>query len=216
MATAKDSVQRVREQEGAHFRTLGLVASEENGGYSMNQILSASGFVETKYFKDLFKQSTPQSCSLLEETPLPVSYWSLTQWSQEVMWGVAGGSIRSAWACISRGGMATYPKKPEVRLGSQEFYVRTEEPAVENRQNGRAHSELAVLQFRMESEDTINMFRTYVPPPAEGKGLAKLLARAAFDHCLEHDLKIKLNCSYLVDYLQKNPNPEIEKRVIWE
>ena len=60
---------------------------------------------------------------------------------------------------------------------------------------------------------TINLLSTNVPKIYEGRGIAKLLANAAFEYCANHELQMKLTCWYLEGYLKRNPNPKYDRLV---
>jgi predicted GNAT family acetyltransferase len=57
-----------------------------------------------------------------------------------------------------------------------------------------------------ESDSVLDLYSTVVPSEFEGRGLAKILAIAAFKHVEENRLKMRLSCWYLqglVDRQQK-------------
>ncbi|KAJ9601141.1 hypothetical protein L9F63_000720 [Diploptera punctata] len=60
----------------------------------------------------------------------------------------------------------------------------------------------------------LDLFETEVPVEFRGKGIAQILAKAVFDHVVTNDLKMKVTCTYLQDYLAKNPAPEYVSRVV--
>ena len=60
----------------------------------------------------------------------------------------------------------------------------------------------------------MDLYSTVVPPQFEGKGIGKILAKEAFQHCRENNLKMKLTCWYLDGYLKRNPDPEISKLLL--
>ena len=53
----------------------------------------------------------------------------------------------------------------------------------------------------------VNLLSTNVPKEQEGKGIAKILANAAFEYCATNNLHMKLTCWYLEGYLKRNPSP---------
>ncbi len=63
-------------------------------------------------------------------------------------------------------------------------------------------------------DNGLDLRSTVVPPAFEGRGIAKVLARAAFDHCAKNDLKMKLTCWYLDGYLKKHPDEKYTKLVV--
>merc|ERR1719250_534934 len=66
----------------------------------------------------------------------------------------------------------------------------------------------AYLKYRYITPTSVNMYTTMVPSTLEGKGVAKLLANAAFDWAVENKLEMKLTCWYLAGYLKRNPRDD--------
>ena len=60
----------------------------------------------------------------------------------------------------------------------------------------------------------LDLRSTVVPPAFEGQGIAKILAKAAFDHCAQNGLKMRLTCWYLDGYLKRHPDEKYAKLVI--
>uniref|UniRef100_T1DQZ3 Protein NATD1 n=1 Tax=Anopheles aquasalis TaxID=42839 RepID=T1DQZ3_ANOAQ len=53
----------------------------------------------------------------------------------------------------------------------------------------------AFLEYSIDQErKVINFQHTFVPDAAKGKGLGKILTKAAFQYAIEHNLKVKLEC----------------------
>ncbi|XP_067009066.2 protein NATD1 [Anabrus simplex] len=50
----------------------------------------------------------------------------------------------------------------------------------------------------------IELQETNVPPAFQGKGIGKILAQGVFDYCVKHNLKMKLNCSFLQKFYEDN------------
>merc|ERR1719352_951544 len=59
----------------------------------------------------------------------------------------------------------------------------------------------AYLRYRYTTPSSVTMYTTVVPPSLEGRGVAKLLANAAFDWAVEQNLELQLTCWYLAGYL---------------
>ena len=76
---------------------------------------------------------------------------------------------------------------------------------------------IAYLNYEFEEVKgegkSINLISTNVPREYEGKGIAKLLANAAFDYCADNDIRMTLSCWYLDGYLKRNPNPRYNRLV---
>jgi len=71
----------------------------------------------------------------------------------------------------------------------------------------------AYLKYRYTTPSSVNMYTTVVPTSLEGKGVAKLLANAAFDWAVEQNLELQLTCWYLAGYLKRNPREDVLKLI---
>jgi predicted GNAT family acetyltransferase len=58
--------------------------------------------------------------------------------------------------------------------------------------------------YRMHG-DTMMLVHTEVPPQLEGRGIASLLVRAAFDHARQYGLDVLPVCSYVRAWTQRHP-----------
>ena len=63
---------------------------------------------------------------------------------------------------------------------------------------------IAVLEYRRTS-DSMVFTHTGVPPEFEGRGYGGQLARAGLDYALEAGLKIVPQCSFIAEYIRRNP-----------
>lgn len=90
---------------------------------------------------------------------------------------------------------------------NNEFYLKLKE-------DGNLSDDKAVLQYQWVRKGVVDLYHTGVPPAFRGKGIAQVLAKAAFDYVVETDGKMKLSCTYLQKYLQENPLPQYESRVL--
>lgn len=70
------------------------------------------------------------------------------------------------------------------------------------------------MDYERESDKTLNMYHTEVPPSYQGKGIAKYLARAAFDYAVENDYKIFPTCTYLQKFAMENKLPQYALKLI--
>ena len=61
-----------------------------------------------------------------------------------------------------------------------------------------------------------NLMSTNVPKEYEGKGIAKILAIAAFEHFSSIQTPMKLTCWYLDGYIKRNPNSKYSELVLKE
>merc|ERR1719244_1826199 len=72
--------------------------------------------------------------------------------------------------------------------------------------------EPAYLRYQNNS-DLMTMYTTVVPPSLEGRGVAKLLANAAFDFAVETQREVSLTCWYLSGYLKRHPRDDLMKLI---
>ena len=72
----------------------------------------------------------------------------------------------------------------------------------------------AYLKYYILSPDTVNLASTVVPPELGGRGVAKVLADAAFSWAVDNKLKMKLSCWYLSGYLKRHPKEDVSALVI--
>ena len=77
-------------------------------------------------------------------------------------------------------------------------------------------NEKGYISYQLMNESTLDLQHTFVPESMRGQGIAKKLAKYAFDYVSEHNLKMKLSCWYLQKYLKENAKPEYMLRVIAE
>jgi len=68
----------------------------------------------------------------------------------------------------------------------------------------------AFLKYSEIDSGSIDLYTTVVPRSLEGKGIAKLLANAAFNFARENDLKIKPSCWYIDGYLKRHPQRDLK------
>lgn len=62
----------------------------------------------------------------------------------------------------------------------------------------------AELLYRIEG-GVMPIYHTFVPESERGKGIAEVLAVAAFDFAKEKKLKVKPDCPYILHFLEKHP-----------
>lgn len=66
---------------------------------------------------------------------------------------------------------------------------------------------LATLTYELRASDSfIHLTATTVPKEMEGKGVGSVLAKNAFDYCIENKFKVKISCWFLDKYLEKHPD----------
>ncbi|PNF18161.1 Protein NATD1, partial [Cryptotermes secundus] len=74
-------------------------------------------------------------------------------------------------------------------------------------------SDVAFIQYD-KYNSILDYYETQVPPAIRGKGIAKILAKAAFDYAVKNDLKMKVTCTYLQKYLEEHASPEYTSRIV--
>jgi hypothetical protein len=62
----------------------------------------------------------------------------------------------------------------------------------------------AVLQYSEAGPQTLNYWRTFVPVPLRGKGIADEIVRHALEDALEKGLKIVPSCWFVDVYIQRH------------
>ena len=68
----------------------------------------------------------------------------------------------------------------------------------------------AYLKYRYMESGKVDMFTTVVPNTLGGKGVAKILADAAFNWAVKNNVKMKLSCWYLSGYLKRHPREDVQ------
>lgn len=63
----------------------------------------------------------------------------------------------------------------------------------------------AVIEYARPDENTIDLYRTYVPDAGRGKGIAGLLMKAALQHARAEGLRVVPTCSYAARYFERHP-----------
>lgn len=66
---------------------------------------------------------------------------------------------------------------------------------------------LCRCDYRMHGS-TMMLVHTEVPPQHEGKGLASMLVRAAFNHAQENGMDVLPVCSYVAAWARRHPEVE--------
>jgi len=70
---------------------------------------------------------------------------------------------------------------------------------------GDAEAKLEYVKHKQNGGEVLDMWHTEVPSQLQGKGIAKVLAKAAFDYVVDNQLKMQLSCTYLQKYYADNP-----------
>lgn len=65
--------------------------------------------------------------------------------------------------------------------------------------------EEAVLNYRMDGEEVLNLTYTEVPKGHEGEGIGSRLAEAAVEFARSKELSIRPTCGFVRSWLKKHP-----------
>ncbi|XP_017283999.1 protein NATD1-like [Kryptolebias marmoratus] len=79
---------------------------------------------------------------------------------------------------------------------------------------GAGASERAVLMYRFTGDKEVDLMSTFVPETFRGQGIAALLSQAAVDFLLEENLKARVSCWYIKQYLEEQPQQLYKDLVI--
>ena len=65
-------------------------------------------------------------------------------------------------------------------------------------------NKLAFIDYEL-AKQTITMLHTEVPKELEGKGIGSMIAGKALDYATIHDFKVIPSCTFIADFIAKNP-----------
>jgi len=63
-----------------------------------------------------------------------------------------------------------------------------------------------LIDFRLPTPDSIDMYHTYVPPLLRNRGIAAELVKFALDYAKQHNLRVIPTCPYVADYISTHRN----------
>ncbi|XP_077994020.1 protein NATD1-like [Glandiceps talaboti] len=86
----------------------------------------------------------------------------------------------------------------------KEFYIKLEKDSKDK----------AILQYDYVRKGIVELYHTGVPESYRGRGIGKLLAKAALDHFVAEDMRLKVTCWYVQKYIDDNPIAQYTERVI--
>lgn len=72
----------------------------------------------------------------------------------------------------------------------------------------------AFIEYRQTGDGVVEMYHTEVPEQMRGKGIGRQLARGALEQAQKANLKCKMTCSYLLDYMKRFANENERKSVV--
>lgn len=75
------------------------------------------------------------------------------------------------------------------------------------------HGREARIDYKSVGRNKIDMYHTEVPVEMRGRGIGRVLAKGALDQAATNNTKVKLTCSYLVNYVEKFADDNTKKRV---
>jgi len=67
------------------------------------------------------------------------------------------------------------------------------------------HGKTALIQYRRETDGTLNLFHTEVPEEFEGKGYGNQLVTGALEQIKADNLKINPSCQFVAVYIKRHP-----------
>jgi predicted GNAT family acetyltransferase len=67
----------------------------------------------------------------------------------------------------------------------------------------RSDDRVGFLEYSKQG-DTLDLVRTEVPTPLEGRGYGAALARAALEYAREHHLKVIPTCRFIRAYMERH------------
>ena len=118
----------------------------------------------------------------------------------------AGRMIEVSSAAVERSRLANWNAPENVRFDSamSSHPVPIAHHPDQRRFEARAEAHLAFLSYVQEGSRVI-LEHTYVPAELRGRGLASALARAALDEARQRHWKVVPRCSFVADFIAKNP-----------
>jgi uncharacterized protein len=66
----------------------------------------------------------------------------------------------------------------------------------------------AVLEYRPIGADSLDYYRTFVPPELRGRGLASEVTEFALRYALERNLKVVPTCPFVAQFIKSHPELE--------
>jgi len=72
-------------------------------------------------------------------------------------------------------------------------------------------NQIARIDYKPIGKNKIELYHTEVPSELRGRGIGKALAKGTLEHASNDSIKVKLTCSYLVNYMDKCADPKYKK-----
>lgn len=75
-------------------------------------------------------------------------------------------------------------------------------------------NQTARIDYRNIGPKKIEMYHTEVPEELRGRGIGKALAKGALECAGSNDMKVKVTCEYLINFVNKHAEPKHKKLVV--
>lgn len=75
------------------------------------------------------------------------------------------------------------------------------------------NKQVARIDYKSIGQNLVEMYHSEVPQELRGRGIGKALAKGAFEQALKNNMRVKLTCSYLINYLEKFADPKYKSIV---
>ncbi len=69
----------------------------------------------------------------------------------------------------------------------------------------RVGEHVALVQFRSETDGTVRLLHTEVPPDLEGQGIGSRLARGVLDSIRAEGQQVVPQCTFIAGYIERHP-----------
>lgn len=73
------------------------------------------------------------------------------------------------------------------------------------------NNRLARIDYKTIGPDKIEMYHSEVPAELRGRGLGKALARGSLEQAARENMRVKLTCTYLIDFVNKSTDPKLKR-----
>lgn len=114
------------------------------------------------------------------------------------------------------------PSKYNFRKTTKSSIGKTEPPTTNSVKHDKeknrftldlGNKQEARVDYRSIGKDSVEMYHSEVPQELRGLGIGKALAKGAIEQALKNNMKVKLTCSYLINFLEKFADPKLKSIV---